>query len=146
MARTLETLVLRGVSVRRDGQRVNLRLGSYGTEMQAKAIPFSMRHSSVGCRIPPYTAWRFPTKAKAEEAEAPAGIGRSLRRASVLVSRTVTGGPLHSAVRLWTPSGTTAPATVGDGAPSRQPSYRSAHLRAALTRTPCAASTRGIGS
>jgi hypothetical protein len=126
----LESLVLRGVSVLRDGLADGLRLGSYEAYKQiAKATPISMRHPSLGCAtcMPERSGRPFPT-ASASGNGAVLWAGR-LSRAGVLGRRSpainaggtnvhrwcpVAGGPkFTAAVRLCLPWAKQA-ASVGD--------------------------------
>jgi hypothetical protein len=148
MALYTESLVLRGVSVLRDGQVVGLRLGSYEAGLQTSAVPFSMRHPSLGCRTSPTTtAWHPNLTDNPVKEEAILGAGRSLCRAGVLtVSRCAEGGPQLTAARRL---GLMAkpPASVVDASASRRASDRKPRAftdaRAIAPRTPFAASTRG---
>lgn len=86
MVITQVTLVLRGVSVRRDGKAVGLRLGSCETMPQARAIPISMRHPSRHEQDPDTAARKGPyAYGTAEANEAAFRAGRSVvQRAGVL--------------------------------------------------------------
>ena len=165
---TLEALVLRGVSVLRDGLAVGLRLGSYeGNQQQIKATPISMRHPSPGkpTFVPGTKGRTFPTAQVNGNCAAP-WAGR-LSRAGVLGSRShalsagrisdhrwsaTVGGPRFTAAVRLCLLGAKQPATVSD-VNSRRPfdlqdqtfqrSWRNEHGQQA--RTPPAASTRGNG-
>src|SRR5262245_20042889 len=85
---TAESLVLRGVSVLGDGQAVSLRLGSYEAKTQAKAIPFSMRHLSLGCHSTVQMIGRRPfPPGNPDGNETVERAGRPGSRAGVLVRR-----------------------------------------------------------
>jgi hypothetical protein len=74
---TLEALVLRGVSVLRDGVAVGLRLASKEARGQTQAVPFSMRHPSHGCPSPTTaTTWRPNPAGDASGYAAPGQAGR----------------------------------------------------------------------
>jgi hypothetical protein len=83
VAFTLESLVLRGISVLRDGQAVELRRGTSYAAVPTPEIVNSMRHPSPGCLAfnRPLT-WQDPTLGDEDEAKA-TGAGRSLSRAGV---------------------------------------------------------------
>ena len=85
----LESLVLRGVSVGRDGQTVGLRHGtSYAAGRQAPGNPFPMRHPSPGCRQDfNRPAGRPDRVASWPVDKAGSGAGRSRSRAGVLSRR-----------------------------------------------------------
>jgi hypothetical protein len=103
----LESLVLRAVSVLRDGVAVSLRLGSYEAKAQtSKATPFAMRHPSPGCAaIGPHTRGRtFPT-ANANGNGAVLWAGR-LSRAGVLGRRSPAASAGWASAERWS-------ATVG---------------------------------
>jgi hypothetical protein len=102
---TLDSLVLRGVSVLRDGQAVNLRLGtSDKAKAQTPGINVSMRHPSLGCGqefMPPAVRPAHADQDRVDDA-AP-GAGRPRSRAGVLSrrpARTAGGAILYG----WSPS------------------------------------------
>jgi hypothetical protein len=154
---SLESLVLRGVSVLRDGSAVGLRLGSYEADKQTKATPISMRHPSPGCPTFVFETSRL-SRAGVLGRRSPANAGRTIgHRWSAAV-----GGPqFTAAARLCLPWAKQA-ATVADVL-SRRPStlhdqafqrfqrdergrqVEPAGLTGPATRTPPAASTRGNG-
>jgi hypothetical protein len=76
----LDSLVLRGVSVLRDGQIVGLRLGtSYGADVVASETPISsMRLPSPGCTPGLFNpgGWAEPVEKPGDSV--PSGAGRSL--------------------------------------------------------------------
>ena len=78
---TAKSLVLGGISVIRDGNAVSLRLGSlYQGQEQTPAIPFSMRHPSMGCGA------RFIEPAHGHDHVDNADVGQGASRAGRLVS------------------------------------------------------------
>ena len=76
----LDSLVLQLVSVVADGLSDALRLGTHEGILQAKAIPFSMRHPSLDCRttVPFGGQWPFfvgnPTRNSATWSGSRAGV------------------------------------------------------------------------
>jgi hypothetical protein len=106
----LESLVLRGVSVLRDGLAVSLRLGSYEvTEPQTtKATPFSKRHPSPGCAaFMPQTSGRlFPNAGRNAGGNGAAPWAGRLSRAGVLSRRSPADSAGWTSVHRWS-------ATVG---------------------------------
>ncbi len=99
-----ESLVLRGVSVLRDGLAVGLRLGSYEANQQMMATPISQRHPSRGCltAMPETSERTFPT-ASASGNGAALGAGR-LRRAGVLGRRSRAQSAGRTNVHRWSVS------------------------------------------
>jgi len=97
----LESLVLRGVSVRCDGKTIGLRLGtSYKAALRAPTLPFSMRHPSPGTRDTNPPADGPGHEATGSVFGAVSGAGRSHCRAGVPSRRS----PARSAGRTI-PSG-----------------------------------------
>jgi hypothetical protein len=175
MVSQVESLVLRGVSVLRDGLAVGLRLGSYESQRQIKATPISMRHPSPGkpTFVPETKGRTFPTASTNGNCDAP-WAGR-LSRAGVLGRRSpaqnagrtgvhrwspTAGGPqFTAAVRLCLPAKHAAsvadvfsrrPSTLDDStfpcrSTGRERQEMPAGLTGSATRTPPAASTRGDG-
>jgi len=86
---TLESLVLRGVSVRCDGQAVELCLGASETAVQTPEVRISMRHPSQGYpqANPNSPAEPAAHVAKRDADDAAFGAGRSRGRAGVLSRR-----------------------------------------------------------
>ena len=170
---TLESLVLRGVSVLRDGLAVSLRLGSYETKPQTdKATPFMQRHPSHGCApaMPETNAWPFPTNGAVVRAGRLSRAGVLSRRSpAILAGRTdvhrwsdAVGGPHFTAAARLCPAWAKQPAPVGDvfskrpstlhdlsfrrlGRDERGRQESSAGITGTATRTLAAASTRGRG-
>ena len=169
----VESLVLRSVSVLRDGQAVGLRLGSYTAKPQSpQATPFSMRHLSLGCEAMPERSGRpFPT-GSANGNGIVLWAGR-LSRAGVLDCRSRTidhrwsatvGGPLFTAAESLCLHRAKPTASVADATFRRsselaafslarvfQRNERSlqqppAGITGPATRTPPATSTRGNGA
>jgi hypothetical protein len=103
----VESLVLRGVSVVRDGRTIGLRLDSYEAKPQSfQATPFSMRHPSPGCRTPmPETGGRpFPTSNTLGNGARPVWAGRPGRRAGVLGRRSPAPSAGGTNVHRWFPA------------------------------------------
>jgi hypothetical protein len=137
-ALTLDTLVLRGVSVLRDGQTVGVRLGTgYSAGIADPEGPISvMRHPSPGCRPGSDTpAGRDEPDAK-RAGFAASGAGRSLGLESRSGLARSTGQPIPSgwkahggtqptaATRLWPtqglPRASVGQANSGQPASSRE--------------------------
>jgi len=132
----LESLVLCGVSVLRDGQTVNPRLGtSAKAKRQTSGIPFSMRHPSPGCREEFDRPGDRPERVGyARVGVAAPGTGRSPSRAGVLSRRspartagraipsgwsTAMGGPELAAAACLCLFEAGQVAFVGEGIPGR---------------------------
>ncbi len=103
----VESLVLRGASVLRDGPAVGLRLGSYEGQTQIlKATPFPKRHPSPGCTTSmPETSGRHNSAVRR--------AGRPGSRAGVL-GRFAVGGPEFTAAARLCPVRAKQPASVAD--------------------------------
>jgi hypothetical protein len=97
----LESLVLRVVSVLRDGPAVGLRLGSYEGKAQTQATPISMRHPSLGepTFVPETKRPQFPTATNRGNCAAP-WAGR-LSRAGVLGRRSLAQSAGRTNVHRW---------------------------------------------
>jgi hypothetical protein len=161
---TLESLVLRGVSVLCDGKAVGLCLGASEAAVQLPEVRIFMRHPSLGYpqANPNSRAGRQVHDAKRDVDDAAFGAGRSRGRAGVLSRRS----PALPAGRT-TPSGWSTPERLS--AKQLNPSIKTAWRRAssgewsteksqaATTRSPFTvatsvpaatvlASTRGTGA
>ena len=92
---TLESLVLRGVSVRCDGKTVGLRLGKGYQANPQTPETISMRHPSPGCDQGFNLPAGWPDHADEDRVAGATGAGRSRSRAGVLGRRS----PARSAGR-----------------------------------------------
>jgi hypothetical protein len=170
-----ESLVLRVVSVVRDGLAVSLRLGSYeGGAPISQATPISKRHPSPGCptAMPETCGRQSPTASINANGNCAALRAGRLSRAGVLGRRSpaasagranvhrwsaTVGGPQFTAAARLCLSWAKQPAPVGDvfsrrpstlhdfALDQRQRQEPSAGITGPATRTPPAASTRGTG-
>jgi len=165
----VESLVLRGVSVLRDGQAVGLRLGSYEAKAPTfKATPISKRHPSLDCSTMPEPSGRMiPTGNRrvhwAGRLSRAGVLGRRSRTIDHRWSATV-GGPLFTAAARLCLHRAKPTASVADMAFRRssdprdfafdrvcQRDERSSRqwptgITGPATRTPPATSTRGNGA
>jgi hypothetical protein len=136
MSISLESLVLRGVSVLSDGQPVGLRLGSYEVTKQAKAIPFSMRHPSPGCLTAvSVTGQRRFSAAMPQGNQSANRAGRPGSRAGVLVSRSPAIFAGRTNVYRWSPAAGGQPSTAAARL-AWQPAKQTASVADEISRRP----------
>lgn len=113
----LESLVLRGVAVRKGGLAVDPRLGSDEAVSRARAIPITMRHPSHGCTPDePTTAGRSFAGSDPDANTNASRAGRSAvgSRAGVLGRRSPAIKAGRTAALRWSrTAGVSRPATAG---------------------------------
>jgi hypothetical protein len=84
---TRETLVLRGVSVVRDGNTAMVRQGSDNpAKLEAPAFLISMRHPSPGCQGQIETGRHYPSDAGSRAGRSDSLAGVSVHRAAAIPS------------------------------------------------------------
>ena len=100
--KTLKSLVLRDVSVRRDGAVADARLGfGYLAASQPREVPFfSMRHGGGEIVVEPQGSWSRGHSVSPVENPAALRAGRSVRLAGVLTRRTPTTPVVDGTPRL----------------------------------------------
>ena len=119
--KTLKSLVLRDVSVRRDGTVAGLRLGfGYLAESQPREVPFfSMRHGGGEIVTEPQGDWARGHEGSPVDNPVALRAGRSVRLAGVLNRRTppttVVGGTTGLAWRSRQAGGAIPTAAAGAG-------------------------------
>jgi hypothetical protein len=124
LAYTLESLVLRGVSVLRDGQANGLCLGTGEANVPTPEVRISMRHPSPGYpqANPNKPAGRCVRDAKRAADDAASGAGRPRSRAGVLSRRS----PASIAGRV---TASWRPGQQGQAVPQSEPSDTTAWRR-----------------